>query len=1055
LAATLFLCFVFQLFVLGEFVAIEKHRSTLNANRVMLALEATLKTLEAKAVDWGQWDDTYNFIEDRNQEYIDSMLIYDTLAPILVRHIVYVNAEGKALISRKVDSDNQAASAAPENEVAQLLSLPNILTYKDSLSRFHSVARIENNLFFVVSVPIVDSKREKAPRGTLILTQPITPTFIQAISTQTRLQVSGIDLNPTTQNTLSKEQKQALQVLRSSNDSFSEIQDRNNILGFGALFDTQNKPALLLEVRQAREIYAQGISVRNYLFVSLFLTATLALIATMVLLNRTIIRRLAFLGRYLQQITETRDFSQRVMDLGSDELGTLTTEINSMLTSLQEANKDTNTALEAARTANEAKSTFIAKVSHELRTPIHGIVGMLRILLKEEASKTRKSYISMAKNSAFSLLDTINEILDFSKVETGNLSLEQIDFTLRTVVREALSTVGPRAEEKDSLELVVDVFHDLPDTFVGDPLRLKQCLINLLGNAIKFTKEGFVKLELRSGGREGDKHRMLISVSDSGVGIPAERLPRIFDPFTQADDSVARLFAGTGLGLTIVKQLVEQMGGTVQVQSEVGKGTTFTLSIPLPCTADAQHPPCPLPVIPPRVAIIDESSHTLETFKAGLARHQIACHHVSPNDTRGLATLSTQLAEYGLVLVTSNALKRSRVFNIVVEVAAQKAAPLAVILSPFEIAVRERLAALNIPYIMMRPISLEDIILAVAGELDLSKTEWEQEEDVLLVQSRKLRVLVADDAETNRIILSSMLEEAGHEVVCVENGLDLVAALETQIADSAQTTSFDIVLTDIQMPMMDGLSATQKVRALEASHGSGSRIPIVAVTAHAMPNETDRMRACGVDDVVTKPIHPSELARALSALTGSTPAKPSTAPINQALHADTDDDQLDPRATRELQALQDTSFRMWKQLRSEQSFQDFESAEDEIPFAQVLDIADVFERAGDSSRRTRLILSAFLDSFKEPLSELTKAKSASDTKGLSYSAHALKGLLLDIGAKTSGKIASNIEQFGKQDNFAEGAALVTELGNQVLIIARLVQKIVDAWPVDSGQRPVA
>jgi CheY-like chemotaxis protein/HPt (histidine-containing phosphotransfer) domain-containing protein len=299
-----------------------------------------------------------------------------------------------------------------------------------------------------------------------------------------------------------------------------------------------------------------------------------------------------------------------------------------------------------------------------------------------------------------------------------------------------------------------------------------------------------------------------------------------------------------------------------------------------------------------------------------------------------------------------------------------------------------------------------------------------------------------------------MLKEAGHEVVCVENGLDLVAALEGQITDPEEGGSFDIVLTDIQMPMMDGLSATQRVRALEAAHGSDARIPIVAVTAHAMTNETDRMRACGVDDVVTKPIHPSELARALSSLTESAPAKPSSPQNTRVSGDDNDNDEIDPQAAKELQSLQDTSFRMWRQLRSEQAFLDFESAEDEIPFAQVLDIADVFERAGDSSRRTRLIFSAFLGSFKEPLSELTKAKSASDTKGLTYSAHALKGLLLDIGAKTSGKLASSIEQFGKQDNFAEGAALVTELGNQVLVVARLVQKIVDAWPVDSGERPV-
>jgi CheY-like chemotaxis protein/HPt (histidine-containing phosphotransfer) domain-containing protein len=352
----------------------------------------------------------------------------------------------------------------------------------------------------------------------------------------------------------------------------------------------------------------------------------------------------------------------------------------------------------------------------------------------------------------------------------------------------------------------------------------------------------------------------------------------------------------------------------------------------------------------------------------------------------------------------------------------------------------------------MRPISLEDVLLVVSGQLVIDDESWSNDDEASLVASRKLRVLIADDAETNRIILSSMLEDAGHQVTCVENGLDLVASLKGQIEGVSASGGFDIVLTDIQMPLMDGITATQKIRSLEQSAGRSCHIPIVAVTAHAMNDEISRMRGCGVDDVVTKPIQPAELARVLTELaghlTGDSPAAEQAAPeLTVSLHGDS------AVVSDEVANLQDIAYRAWRLLRQENTMSDFELLDNEVSFVEIFDIADVFMRSGESVRRTMLILRAFDSSFKNPLGELTQAKSGGDIDSLGSAAHALKGLLLDVGALTSGKLASTIETFCKEGRFEDAAALVTPLVNQVLSIAGLVNKISEsASGQSSGSR---
>jgi signal transduction histidine kinase/CheY-like chemotaxis protein/HPt (histidine-containing phosphotransfer) domain-containing protein len=1042
LAVTAILGLVFQHFILGEFTSLERDRANQNIKRINLALDAHLDSLASKTVDWGQWDDTYNFIESREEKYIESMLIYDTLASISLKHILYIGKNGELVVGKKVDYTNHAASDVTNEDVAEILKLSGILNLTDASSRYNGVTYVGGELLFISAVPIVDSKRESPPRGILIFTTLFDSKFVDQIAHQTRLPLESFELSKGLPSEIEQLQE-AVSILHKKNSTAVVPRGSETIEGYSALFDLNNNPVVLLRVRQPRDIFSQGISVRNYLLVSLFLTTIIALISTLLLLNKSVLNRLAKLGKHLGDITLTHDFGRRVDVLGTDELGRLSQEINLMLSALEQANTESQRALVSAEAANQAKSTFIAKVSHELRTPIHGVVGMLRILMKEETSKSKKAYIAMAKNSAFGLLDTINEILDFSKMETGNLHLEAIEFDVKEVVREALRTVAPRAEEKGAIELLVDVDAGIHATCIGDPLRLKQCLINLLGNSIKFTKSGFVKLVVSSPLRSNGQQTIEFVVEDTGVGIPEDRLPKIFEPFTQADDSVARVFTGTGLGLTIVKQLVEQMNGGVTVTSEVGKGSRFVISVSLPTVGDIKERDTLSSFPHRRVAILHSGSAAEGVYQSAFERLGVETALIPVSDPFSVTALEQNRERFDLIVVSSECLKFDQVMDLTVRVGASRQPNLVAVLSPSEISLRERLFTLKLPYILVRPVSVDDMCLVLAGQLGVDIDAWDNEGEAMEVADRRLRILIADDAETNRVILTSMLHEAGHDVVWVENGLDLIAAVSDQAAGrSSDSPRFDIVLTDVQMPLMDGIAATREVRRIERDTNSGSHVPIVAVTAHAMADEKDRMRQSGVDDIVTKPILPSELSRVLQHLTGvgvvEGGVKPSpesavspgkvvanSEPVPQATSCENT-----PTGSSELDSLCQLVGEVVQEVASVESF----AAEAQTVGATPFDVANVFMRSGDSARRSKLIFKAFARSFSEPLQALSTGGEEKEVGKVKEAAHALKGLLLDIGAKDVGGLAADIEDACKRGEGECAFQKVPQLSREVSFV---------------------
>lgn len=1032
---------LFTKIILSEFEKLEDLQVADNMSRVEEAFKQEVVALLSRGKDWAMWDDAHSFVANANNEFIEANLTYQILEPLEFEHVAFFNKDLKLVHGVRVDRRAESAVPLPPDFIQYLFTSSAFQNApkRDQLGGFISIG---GQNFILAITQVTDSAGQAEPSGFLVITKEVTDEFVGRLAHMTRVRLVALQpaRNPQPHVTGAPFDYSRAFVRLPVLKAHDFIKATCNI------YDVVGAPFLTLQASFDRSLYFSALDTRRF-FSGMFALVCVSLCCVVLLLMRLMvvgpIKRLVF---ELAEISGSSDFGRTIKLVSRDELGTLTNQINDTLRSLEQSLERAEKAQQSAEMANKAKTSFIAKVSHELRTPIHSITGMLRILLKEERASAKRNYIVMARNSAYGLLETINEILDFSKVEAGKLVLERIEFSIHDVIREAIRTVGPRIEEKGSLEAFVEIPQGIPDKLIGDPLRLRQILINLLGNATKFTKAGQIGLHVSK--REIDRAGAVLlelTVSDTGVGIPADRLDYIFEPFGQADESVSRMFTGTGLGLTIVKQVVEGMGGTVRVESEFGVGSRFILNIPFVIAHGAQPLVHRLELKRPRIVIFGSNSIVEQQYAKMLAEEGFTAEIIRADDLGRINEISGNTSQYGMIIATSEALKRSRIFDLVVELRGRGALPVVAVLSAFEISVRERLLALNVPFVVTRPISTFDILGFVSGQYSLQEDVWQDAEDTSLQSERPLEILIADDAQTNRIILTELLRDAGHNVVCVENGEELVAKISDSFNHISGAPQFDLVLTDVQMPLLDGLSATAKVRAMERSSGAYAHLPIVAVTAHAMTDEIGRMRQYGVDDIVTKPLDPIKLGEVIRKLTGQQTRERCSRASGEQKQA------LSPTE------LYDLGLRLWAQVarHGDDMMRLFALSEDPSSpedFQRVLDIADVVERSGDSVRRTLLIFRGFLESFRGQLQKLGEAKQERNAEKLRFVAHALKGLLLDVGGRASGNLASSIEQMCKDGAAEEAYGHVSTLTNQVLLVARLIAQLTDSVSTSPSQQ---
>lgn len=533
--------------------------------------------------------------------------------------------------------------------------------------------------------------------------------------------------------------------------------------------------------------------------------------------------------------------------------------------------EELNKSKKIAEEATIAKSSFLANMSHEIRTPLNGIIGMTDLALMDtELTDIQKERLNDIKNSGESLLDIINEILDISKIEADRLELEKIEFSIREVLQKVVRLLSVKILQ-DKLEFICKVSPELPDNLIGDPVRIRQILINLVGNAIKFTESGSVTLSTKLISLDKKNIKVEFEVSDTGIGIKESEIERLFESFSQYDSSTTRKHGGTGLGLSISKKLVEIMGGKIKVKSKLGRGSTFYFDLEL--QVGDSHPDDWLMPIPKskkqcKVLIFDSSEKSTEVLCELLYFNNFD-YELAYTCESGMEILKKEEkrnSKFDLILIDHNMPKSSGIdlAKAIEKEISKEFIPAIVLMTPLQFAFDPlKYSKANFKHFLSKPILQKDLKLLLSDLVKTSSVQRVKKENEIKNKkvsgkaSSDIKILVAEDQIINQKIISQFLQRKGYQVTIVENGKMAVDIIKNEF--------FDLILMDVQMPIMDGYDATRNIRNQEEK--SNKHTPIIAMTAHAMKGDKEKCLAAGMDYYITKPVNPDELYKILEQFT--------------------------------------------------------------------------------------------------------------------------------------------------------------------------------------------
>ncbi len=634
-----------------------------------------------------------------------------------------------------------------------------------------------------------------------------------------------------------------------------------------------------------------------------------------------------------------------------------------------------------AEEATETKSAFLANMSHEVRTPLNAVLGMAALALQTRVNAEQKDYLTTIKSSGESLLAIVNDILDFSKIEARRLDLERTEFDLRETIGDAARLLAMRAAEK-GIELACDVAADVPETLVGDPRRLRQVLLNVTGNAVKFTEKGEVVLRVSVTDATRDHVALEFSVSDTGIGIPSEKQGHIFQAFTQADNSTTRRYGGTGLGLAIAKHLVELMGGEISVQSDVGRGSTFHFTAVFEASEHAG-PPAALPKRAAldglRVLVVDDNATNRRILERMLESWHMEPTTVSDARSAIAALRDASRGRRFQAVITDCQMPDEDGFSLTRKIKHDprlRTLPVIMLSSAAQGDVAAKRTRAGVDAYLMKPVKHSDLLDSLATLFGAS-TRRPARSGRARAHSKKadkpLRILVAEDNQVNRKLVTTLLKKRGHRVRAVENGREAVDAVR-----ASGNGRFDVLIMDVQMPEIGGYEATRMIRAAE---GPDRHLPIVALTAHAMQGDRERCLNAGMNAYLAKPID----VEALIATVEGFGKMPSTAGDHQPV-----------------------VFR-----------------------AAVFDESAALAHTGGDRRLLAELAEILRADARSSLRHIEQAIARGDAETIRIAAHTLKGSLATLGSSAGRDAAFAIEEAGRANDIEEAERAFSRLRDGV------------------------
>lgn len=766
---------------------------------------------------------------------------------------------------------------------------------------------------------------------------------------------------------------------KASGSPIPQLLQSNIELSYPIVWENERLGSIWIEASLARahERFLNLLAILSVVLVVMI--AVLIIVANR--LQRTVSGPILNLARTATAISEEQNYALRVEENWGGEVGELVRSFNGMLSQIQsrdnqlleaqetletrvlERTDELRLAKDQAEEAARTKSEFLANMSHEIRTPMNGVLGMVELLLGTDLGRRQRRFADMIHLSGAALLDIINKILDYSKIEAGKLVLETVTFDLENMVEETLTLLAESARNK-GLEFGCLVDRAVPRLFLGDPGRLRQILVNLVGNALKFTETGSVCVRVEVDRSSPEEVRVRFRVIDTGPGIGPDVSEQIFESFRQADGSTTRRYGGSGLGLAISRQLVELMDGTIGVDSEPGSGSEFWFTAVLQPAPESSSSPGPTPFAGQRVHVLVNADFQREIVEHHLTAAGMVCAEPTRSHPADLLVVDTAAARAGSSLPC-------------------------IVLSSTE---SDEASANTHLRQIVKPVCRQALINAAAELVDPGLaasrlSEAEPESNAHAVSFAGRRILVAEDNAINQEIVSEMLAGWSCDVTVVADGVEAVAGLDS--------TEFDLVLMDCQMPGMDGYEATRAIRESERLDPHRRRHTIVAVTANAMVSDRQKCLDAGMDDFVSKPFQQDDLLRVLDQyLRGNTPVLPSTTPE---IHGDI----VDSVAIGKLRAMQ---------------------------------------RPGRPSLLLKVVR-LYLGSSTERLQEIRRAAESGDGQALAFAAHALKSESANLGATGLAQVLQQLENAGKSDLHDGVMELLAQAEDQHPRICRALEQL--------------